>query len=237
MKLNYRLQGFVAGLLVMMIAFGGGLYAKTAFEKIEVKYDNIEVYKDNSLQVMKDAQGNVLEPFIYQGTTYVPVRAAAEMAGLKVEWDGAKKRINFWDKESKETAYLVDVCPPFAGNNYRLFAKKNEKFMMGSKEYMKGIELEYLSLFGQGNVYFNLNGEYSEITMMMGPTSSKAGHLTDVEILLDDKVVKEIKFKDGDLPQMVVLPVKGALKLEIKGTATGEYSKGLSIGIGDIKVK
>ncbi len=241
MKLNHRLQGFIAGILAMIVLMGGGLYAKSGVEKIDVKYDNIQIYKDRVLQVLKDAQGNPIEPFIYNGTTYVPVRVAAELAGVKVDWDGATKSIYLWDKDNKETAYLMDVCPPHAGNEYKAYVKERETFLMAAKEYKKGVQLiTSPTVQEKGNVFFNLNGEYSEIEMTVGTLSSREGKSTDFEIYLDDTMVKKIIFKDGDVPQKVVLSVKGALKLELRATGTAHpdaYGWGLSIGVGDIIVR
>ena len=95
--INKRFFGFVLGVIVSSLLFNGvslvnALAARR--EKIEVKYDNIQVYKDNVLQTLKDAEGKTVEPFIYNGTTCVPVRAAAELAGMRVEWDGATKSIH-----------------------------------------------------------------------------------------------------------------------------------------------
>lgn len=238
MKMNHRLQGFMAGVLAAFVLFGGGLYAKTALEKIEVKYDNIRVYKDRVLQSLKDAQGNIIEPFIYKGTTYVPVRAASELAGMKVEWDGATKSIYLWDKDNKETSYLMDVCPPHAGNYYKAYVGEKDTFLIGSKKHKKGVNLKIEGFHTHNaNVFFNLNGEYQEVEMTVGPTSSDNERATHFEIYLDDKVVKEIHVKDGDTPQKITLSVKGALKMELRATGEGKYDWGLSIGIGDIIVR
>ena len=115
--INKRFFGFVLGVIVSSLLFNGvslvnALAARR--EKIEVKYDNIQVYKDNVLQTLKDAEGKTLEPLIYNGNTYVPVRAAAELAGMRVEWDGATKSIHLWDKKDPNVTYLVDVRPPHA---------------------------------------------------------------------------------------------------------------------------
>jgi len=35
----------------------------------------------------------IIEPFIYNGTTYMPVRGTAKLAGMDVEWDGSTKSV------------------------------------------------------------------------------------------------------------------------------------------------
>ncbi|MEG1931470.1 MAG: stalk domain-containing protein, partial [Anaerovorax sp.] len=54
----------------------------------------------------KDVNGNVVEPFIMGGTTYLPVRAVADIFGKEVSWDsknaivqiGGQKNISYLDE-------------------------------------------------------------------------------------------------------------------------------------------
>ena len=79
--------GYFAGFLSAAICLGEVVYAAVGTETIEVIYDNIKVYKDNVLCELKDANGTVIEPFIYNGTTYMPVRGTANLADMQVTWD------------------------------------------------------------------------------------------------------------------------------------------------------
>jgi hypothetical protein len=45
----------------------------------------------------RDVQGNVVEPFIFEGTTFLPVRAVAEALGQEVNWDGATNTVYIED--------------------------------------------------------------------------------------------------------------------------------------------
>ena len=48
----------------------------------------IKIVVDGQKINPKDANGNKVEPFIYNGTTYLPVRAIADALGKEVYWDG-----------------------------------------------------------------------------------------------------------------------------------------------------
>ena len=48
--------------------------ATTALQEIEVWYKDITVKLNGQVQSLKDAAGNIVEPFIYKGSNYVPVR-------------------------------------------------------------------------------------------------------------------------------------------------------------------
>ena len=82
-----RLQGFVAGALSMLIMTGAFAFAKQAYEAISVIYNDIKIEIDGERFIAQDANGAIVEPFIYNGTTYLPVRAIAEAFDKKVAWD------------------------------------------------------------------------------------------------------------------------------------------------------
>lgn len=76
-----RLQGFAAGMLAGIIAAGAiGVFAYTDY--IEAVYNNIKIVVDGT-EIHPDS-----EPFISNGTTYLPVRAVSETLGKEVYWDG-----------------------------------------------------------------------------------------------------------------------------------------------------
>lgn len=82
------LKGFLAGVLVMGLVFSlaGGALAKTAKELITVDYCDIQIIIDGTLLTPTDVNGTPVEPFAYNGTTFLPVRAIAEAAGYDVDW-------------------------------------------------------------------------------------------------------------------------------------------------------
>lgn len=49
----------------------------------------------------KDANGNAVEPFALDGTTYLPVRAVAEALNMNVEWDSGTNTAVLTDKKVK----------------------------------------------------------------------------------------------------------------------------------------
>ena len=81
-------KGFVSGILAVSLAVGLGMTAMAATRTIQVE-DNIQVTLNGARFTPKDANGNEVPLFSYNGTTYAPVRAICEAAGLKVDYDSA----------------------------------------------------------------------------------------------------------------------------------------------------
>ena len=88
-----ELKYFAIGAIAALIATGSIAYARTGSELIEAEYNNIKIYVDGMLINPKDSNGNTVEPFIYNGTTYLPVRAVGETIGKQVSWDGATSSV------------------------------------------------------------------------------------------------------------------------------------------------
>ena len=73
--------------VAVIIALSVTVLAKQATETISVMYDNIKILIDGVEYTAKDVNGNVIEPFIYNGTTYLPVRGIANAFDKDVDWE------------------------------------------------------------------------------------------------------------------------------------------------------
>lgn len=228
-----RIQGLVTGVIIGAVCTGGAVFAKTAVETIEVSYDNIKVYKDNVLCELKDANGSVIEPFIYNGTTYMPVRGTANLAGMDVTWDGASQSIYLWDEIPMEGTYLMEVCAPYEFDyTYEEFLSQNgESFTMGGTKYSNGFHV-----YGDsGNVLFNLNSRYSQISFTVGHVDGTPMIGQTAAFYVDGRLVEEIHVGAEDLPKEVSVPVNYGLQLKI---VTSNDEPGISrIGFGNITVR
>lgn len=85
--LKNRKVRFIAICLAVILALSGTVFAKQATETISVMYDNIKILIDGVEYTATDANGNVVEPFIYNGTTYLPVRGIANAFDKEVDWE------------------------------------------------------------------------------------------------------------------------------------------------------
>ena len=75
-----------AVLLILGLALS--VSASSGSKTAELFFCNIKIMMNGQEITPKDANGNTVEPFIIDGTTYLPVRAVSGALGLNVEWDG-----------------------------------------------------------------------------------------------------------------------------------------------------
>ncbi|WP_028549318.1 DL-endopeptidase inhibitor IseA family protein [Paenibacillus sp. UNC451MF] len=89
-----KLKGFLLGTAVASIVLlSTSAYAGPVTQTISAAYSNIKLYVNGQQIIPKDSDGVVVEPFIYDGTTYLPVRAVAEALKQTVNWDQASNSI------------------------------------------------------------------------------------------------------------------------------------------------
>ena len=153
--LKKTLKGYLIEVLSTVMLLGCVCYAASNTKTIEALYNNIKIYVDGVKIDPKDANGNTVEPFIYNGTTYLPVRAVGEAIGKTVTWDGATQSV-YLGEEPGDVQYLMEICPPYQTLSCEIYpSEKSAYFEMGGKKYSNG-----LSLVGYGHAIFNLDGKY-----------------------------------------------------------------------------
>jgi len=227
-----RLQGLIAGTLIGSTVTGGAVFATTGTKTIEVLYNNIKVYKDNVLCELKDANGTVVEPFIYNGTTYMPVRGTANLADMQVTWDGNTKSVYLWDKQVPTGTYLMEVCPPYEKSSHcdTYLQSEGESFQMSGGKYSNGFSFKNDEQF----VMFNLNSRYSTINCTVGHIDGSDMQDQTISFIVDGKLVKEITVEAEALPKTISIPVSYGLQLKI---INGDDWCSSRVGIGNIIVE
>ena len=74
----------------------------------KLTWRGISIVVDGTPIIPKDALGNVVEPFIYNDSTYLPVRALANALGLEVGWDNDTSTVEIRSGGGEGEDSLVD---------------------------------------------------------------------------------------------------------------------------------
>ena len=80
-------------LLVLVLLISTTALATVGNRTAQLVYNNIKIVLNGKEITPTDANGNAVEPFIIDGTTYLPVRGIASALGVNVGWDGATKTV------------------------------------------------------------------------------------------------------------------------------------------------
>lgn len=112
-----RFLSFAVGALTALLISSTAVTALAASGAIRIEVSPISVLVDGEVFQPKDAKGNDVMVFTYNGTTYAPLRALAEAYGLEVGYDG-ERHIATVSKQPTQTQ------APIADTGYAGFEKQ-----------------------------------------------------------------------------------------------------------------
>lgn len=177
-------KGFILGVASALLVTGATVAYAANSAKIEVYFENLRYMFDGVEKKPTDAKG-----FIYDGTTYVPLRFVSEALGKEVNWEDETKTI--WvGRQPPRPVKLTDLsvsgqdeaAGSLATNGWSsagFNTAAEATFTINGKTYRNGIGL-YLHdapyppyIRTGGNAAYHLAGKYTRLTGFIG-----AGHST-----------------------------------------------------------
>lgn len=163
----------IALILVLALALTVPVIAATTSKEATLNYRDIKITLDGQTVTTTDANGNIVEPFIIDGTTYLPVRAVSDALGLDVEWDGNTNTVALTTPGQGDTIgegmYLVGKDIP--AGTYLLTAVQEGRSAYYARLSNASGELD--AIIANDNfdttAYITVNdGEYLELTRCTG---------------------------------------------------------------------
>ena len=233
MKNRERLKGFITGIIVATIITSAGFAASNG-KMIEVFYGTIKDIKIN--QVSKMSTGD-LAPFVYKGSTFVPLRYISDNLGLPVKWDNQTKVIHIGEMPGENETYIgdgIDYMNYQEGMDWNYFA-----YNYNSEKPMKdniGNEYSNYCILRVGTrswnyLEFPTNGQYKRFKANLALTDeykNTKGTLK-FEIFADDKLVYEKTMQAGEMPENIDVAINSAIKVKFK--LSNPESGGVELGL------
>lgn len=228
MKLKDSMKGFIAGLGSAAILAGvvvPALAGPSVYKQIDA-YTGVDVVVNGQQITPRNASGHVVDTFIFNDTTYVPVRALSEYWGKDVAWDGDSRTVYVTDKQTSnpgndsnsgntgttqpsqpskpskpevETGYLTDVLKP--AKNSKAYAWGNlSSAIMNDKLYSNIIEFS-----DGGQIEYNLGGNYKTIKGTIGYEDvSKYSYSGVLSFYGDDKLIASYPITSGKTQNITI---------------------------------
>lgn len=196
-----RIKDVCLGATVAALVMGAApaAYAKVANMDIPVMFNNIKIVVDGK-ELKTDK-----EPFIYEGTTYLPVRAVGEAVGKNVTWDAASKTVILGETEQKETEKEPEQPEETASDDDSRLGElaskpstnvNNMKIQCtGVREsagYIDGIEVDF-------KFTNNSDFEQSVVLQSLEVNNKEVGGYLHTIILGDRAETDRLTIKDSDL--------------------------------------
>lgn len=214
-------KGFATGVLAsLLVATTIAPAAASALREIRVAMGGIQIYVDGNLKKPTDVNGNVVEPMIYNGTTYLPVRAVTGMLTDKeVSWDGNKQIVYIGKKpESGGESVALDTLEKYDGWGAVKTGEQAQFKILGE------VHTPFNALFGGNyfpdwvplNVIYKLDSNYSKISgslvvpyESLGSAAQQKLHIYNVDLYGNATLLDSYTAKAGDAPIKVETNISG----------------------------
>ncbi len=228
-----EVKGFIVGVTTAIFAVSGMAYAKTGSEMIEAAYNNVKIYIDGLLLDPKDPNGDTVEPFVSNGTTYLPVRAVADAFGKEVDWDGETSSVIIGERDYDWLDQMSVFDTNLSDNDNKVSPFSSYK-MKDGVNYDRGLYFYIDEYSGDENgeryadVSYLLNGQYKSLEGIIaayyddivgGIASIKV--YGDGELLYTSPIISEgLKSTDVkvDISDVNVLKISAALESNSSGS-------------------
>ncbi len=237
----------IAVILVLSVS----VFAKQTTETISVIYDNIKILIDGVEYTAKDANGNVIEPFIYNGTTYLPVRGIANAFDKDVDWEPQTSTVILGSKNYDWLDQMGYANYETTGNENTLKAWKAGAEAEDGIKYERGIEIKlgYCQAYGATenndgtilsyqNVEYLLNSNYKTFKGKIVCGNSQNNQTAIIKIYGDGKLLytsppisKGAKTIDFDID------VSNYKVLKINADVPNVFGQGFSSSIGIVEAR
>lgn len=215
MKKTHTVRTFLAGALAALLLAGIVPSALAAAGVNITVWPGISVYIDDQKLEPKDANGNPVMVFTYNGTTYLPVRAISEALGKPVQWEGSTNSVYVGQHKSSKPAAWLSQMDYFSGTK-SINTAASQKDNMGNTHY-------YCITYHFDRTY-KLNGQYTRMTGVIyqpyehrSASISKGRGVTiygDGQILYDNTLQSDLR-GGGFEPANFDIDLTGVLELRI----------------------
>ena len=226
MKNKHSIASFLSGAFVTLLLIGLILPATAVSSgKTVTIYPGVNIYVDDQKLNPKDVNGNPVEVFIYNGSTYLPVRAVSEALGKPVQWEGSTSSVYIGKHSSDKPAAWLSDLDYFDGEYWW-----DENLQIDDN--WGNIHEHTLSPRGNESTYriYNLNGQYSAISgVFFQRFYTRSEHYENyLRIYGDDVLLWDAEMSAGVDPKEFKVDVSGVLKLKI------EMKNGYYVALGEV---
>ncbi len=205
-------KGFLAGAVTAALlgALVTPVLGALAGKTIQV-YTGVDVYVDDVKVEPTDVNGNPVEVFVYNGTTYLPIRAIGKALGKPVQWEGKTNSAYVGKHQGEKPAVWLKDLDYFTGRDWTIY---NGKDNVGV-EHNGAISADMRS-YTFGNTYL-INGQYSAVsgTLFQKYDDRSDTEISTLKIYGDGELLYSADMKGGVKPLDFYVSVVGVLELKV----------------------
>ena len=219
-----NVKSFVLGMFMTLVVISMINPLSAAVNKMISVSPGVNIYMDDVKLNPTDVNGNPVEVFIYNGTTYMPVRAVSEAIGKAVSWDGATQSVYLGKHESDTPITSLDKLEYFNSNSTGLIITDDVTDVYGTVY----TDADAFRLDGQRKRWwdFAINGMYSRYTGKILLQESRKGSTDDFyfKVYGDGKLLYTSPAVNGSTPiEEFDIDISNVLTLRIEEYSPDNY--------------
>lgn len=227
------IRGFLAGMLTTVLVLGAATsaLALSSPETIQCFMGGIKIFVDGQLQVPTDVTGKVVEPIIYNGTTYLPVRALTGMLTDKtVEWDSDTESVYIGLKPGVGEVVQLQDMEVYKGNGVYTGGTTSRAQFPLLGETQSPFNLMYAYENDSHSTTYVLKEQYTSLQGMLAVRSDAISEDSgSVAVYSLDRngtetLLKEYSLTAGEDPIPVSFNIRGCYAIRIETGYTAKYS-------------
>lgn len=215
MKRTYRIRDMVIGAVLTSLIFSLASPAMAALTSMSIEaFTGIKVYVDDQLVDPRDANGNPVEVLVYNGTTYLPIRAVGNALGLPVQYDGATQSAYLGKHNSETPAVYLDEFDYFSGSSYIYTAATEDDNLKQGHSHCITQSFDRT---------YKLNGQYTSLTGNIYQTYNDRSwdiwEGSGLWIYGDGKLLYAKEFNEnttGFEPEAITINLTGVLEMKVE---------------------
>lgn len=185
--------------------------ALALFSKTISVASGVNLYLDDKKFTPKDGNGNPLEAFIHNGSTYLPVRAISEALDVPIQWDSGTQSVYIGKHTGDKPAAWLSEMDYFDKDgiwDYNKITKDN----LGN-EHTHSL---YPESYGRGDyITYKLNGKYSFLTgLYYQRYENRSSYGAKLSIYADGELVWSGEVGSGIDPIEINVNVQGVNEIK-----------------------
>ena len=231
---NFRRILTITAVAAMLVTTAAA--ASTATKKmIEASYSGIKLVVNGVEVTPKDPNGKVVEPFISDGTTYLPLRALCNAMGYsndQILWDGETKTIYVGDIPGAEENWMIKV-PVYQLDHAKLYDGSDRKATFDVAGKTQTLGVTFSAWYDPSFAIWNTNGEYKTMNLTIGHMGNKTQNAV-MEVYLDGEYSTEYELKYDAAPKTLSIPLNYAPNVKLNFIASDGGRMDGAWGIYDI---
>ncbi|NLX64811.1 MAG: copper amine oxidase [Clostridiaceae bacterium] len=215
--MKLKIKSFVLGVIVTLLVIAAiqPIIAEVTRKQITVD-TGVNIYLNDIKLNPKDPNGNPVDVFIYNGTTYVPVRAISEALNVAVFWDGKTRSVYLGKHDTDVPSVML----------YDLDYFKKDVGFVKEKSVMDNIGNSYINVLKVSHRFsdytmeeYLINGKYRRLKgrFILDYKTRNTEEKAQILIYGDDRLIyTSPQMTSGTFPIDFDIDIDGVIRLKIE---------------------